>query len=188
MTQSNNALHWRGLSPVQPQNPNTLLIGSSLIRDVDKNKLFKTKCICIPGGNVSDVKDAVAKFPTTNKMSRIVLVVGGNDCEGGKNNNLTHTTDILSKYEELIKCATEVSSSVVVSSVCPRSRGDAVIERIRAFNAGLKVACDELGAEFVDNDPSFHLQDGTINDGYLLLDGIHLSHAVTNKLINNLKL
>ena len=188
MTQSNNALHWQGLSPVQPQNPNTLLIGSSIIRDVDENKLLNTKCICIPGGYVSDVKEAVAKFPTTNKMRHIVLVVGGNDCEGGKSNNLTPTTDILSKYEELIKCATEVSSSVVVSSVCPRSRGDAVLERIRALNAGLKVACDELGAEIVDNDPSFHLQDGNINDGYLLSDGVHLSRAATNKLINNLKL
>ena len=73
MTQSNNALHWQGLSPVQPQNPNTLLIGSSIIRDVDENKLLNTKCICIPGGYVSDVKEAVAKFPTTNKMRRIVL-------------------------------------------------------------------------------------------------------------------
>ena len=121
-------------------------------------------------------------------MSRIVLVVGGNDCEGGKNSILTPTTDILSKYEELIKCATEASSSVVVSIVCPRSRGDTVLERIRALNAGLKVACDDLGAEFVDNDPSFHLQDGTINDGYLLSDGVHLSRAATNKLVSNLKL
>ena len=125
MAQSDNALHWQGLSPVQPQNSNTLLIGSSIIRDVDENKLLNTKCICIPGGNVSDVKEAIAKFPTTNKMRRIALV-SGNDCEGGKNSSLTPTTDILSKYEELIKCATEVSSSVVVSSVCPRSLGDNV--------------------------------------------------------------
>ena len=59
---------------------------------------------------------------------------------------------------------------------------------ILSLNAGQKVACDDLGAEFVDNDPSFHLQDGTINDGYLLSDGVHLSRAATNKLVSNLKL
>ena len=62
------------------------------------------------------------------------------------------------------------------------------MSRIRALNTGLKVACDDLGAEFVDNDPSFHLQDGTINSGYLLSDSVHLSRAATNKLVSNLKL
>ena len=37
-----------------------------------------------------------------------------------------------------------MSLSVAVSSICPRSRGDAVLERIRALNTGLKVACDDL--------------------------------------------
>ena len=165
MAQSDNALHWQVLSPAKPQNSKTLLIGNSIIRDVDENKLLNTKCICIPRGNVSDVKEAVTKFSTANKMRRIVLVVSGNDCEGGKNSSLTPTTNVLSKYEELIKCATEVSSFVIVSNLCPRSSGHTLRERIHVLNAGLKMACDDLGAEFVDNDPSFHLQDGTLNDG-----------------------
>ena len=61
-------------------------------------------------------------------------------------------------------------------------------KRIREFNTALKVACDDLGAEFIDHDLSFHLQDGTINDGYLLSDGVHLSGTTTNKLFSNLKL
>ena len=50
------------------------------------------------------------------------------------------------------------------------------------------MACDDIGTEFIDNDPSFYLQDGTINDKYLLPDGVHLSRAATNKLVNSLKL
>ena len=153
LTQSNSALHWQGMSYAQ-QNSETLLIGSSLIRDIDESKLLNTKCICIPGGCFSDAKEAVTKLPTTNKMQRIVLVVGGNDCDGGKDNNHdTATADILSKCEALIKCATEVSLSIAVSSICPHSRGDAVLERIRALNADLKVACNDLGVEFIDHDP-----------------------------------
>ena len=150
LTQSNSALHWQGISYAQ-QNSETLLIGSSLIRDIDESKQLNTKCICIPGGRIAD---AVTKLPTTNKMQRIVLVVGGNDCDGGKDNNHdTATADILSKCEALIKCATEVSLSIAVSSICPHSREDAVLERIRALNADLKVACNDLGVEFIDHDP-----------------------------------
>ena len=105
LTQSNSALHWQGKSYAQ-QNSETLLIGSSLICDIDESKLLNTKCICSPGGCIADVQEAITKLPTTNKMQR---------------------TEILSKYEELIKCATEVSLSVAVSRICPRSR--AVLEK-----------------------------------------------------------
>ena len=47
LTQSNSALHWKGISYAQ-QNSETLLNGSSPIRDIDESKLLNTKCICIP--------------------------------------------------------------------------------------------------------------------------------------------
>ena len=97
-------------------------------------------------------------------------------------------TDLIPEFEDFIKCATDVSVSVTVSSICPRSRGDEVTDSIKALNAGLKVSCDDLGVQFMDNDPSFHLQDGSRNDGYLLPDGVHLTRAATNKLVTNLTL
>ena len=95
---------------------------------------------------------------------------------------------ILQEYENIIKAAKEVSVSVAISSVCPRNRGDEVTQRITTLNAGLKVRCEELGVDFIDNDPSFHLQDGSRNDGFLLADGIHLTRVATNKLVSNLQL
>ena len=41
---------------------------------------------------------------------------------------------------------------------------------------------------FVDNDPAFYLADGSINDGYLTTDGVHLTRAATEKLCKNLGL
>ncbi len=41
---------------------------------------------------------------------------------------------------------------------------------------------------FVDSSPSFMLGDGSINDGYLLTDGVHLTKPAMNKLAKNLKL
>ena len=48
--------------------------------------------------------------------------------------------------------------------------------------------CSDLQVDFVDNNPAFHLQDGSFNEGYLLPDNVHLTRAATNKLVSNLKL
>ena len=52
----------------------------------------------------------------------------------------------------------------------------------------LSVLCRDHAVDLVNNDPSFYLQDGNVNDGYLLQDGVPLSRAATNKLVTNLKL
>ena len=72
-----SAARWEILS----QASKTAVFGSSIIRDIDEGKLLNTTCICIPGGKIADIKEAVKKFPTTTKLSRAVLVVDGNDCE-----------------------------------------------------------------------------------------------------------
>ena len=76
----------------------------------------------------------------------------------------------------------------MVSSVCPRQRPLEVTERIGAVNTGLSVLCDEMCVSPINNDRSFYLQDGTVNDGYLLPDGVHLTKPAINKLVANLKL
>ena len=48
--------------------------------------------------------------------------------------------------------------------------------------------CTEKEVEFVDNSPSFFLRDGSVNDGYLIQDGVHLTRRATNKLASNMKL
>ena len=180
--QQSSAAQWSGFT--KPQG--TVLLGSSIIRDIDEGKLVNTKCVCIPGGCISDLKSKVTTFPTSHKLCRLVLVVGGNDCDSRSDER--SIPDILSEFKSLMKAAQETSVSVAVSSVCPRIKPGAVMERISALNAGLKVLCDDLEVEFIDNDPTFHLQDGSINDRYMLPDGVHLTKAATNKLVTNLKL
>ena len=122
----------------------------------------------------------------TLNLRCLVLAVGGNYFDNRSDER--SIPNILSKCESLIKSAQETSVSVAVSSVCPRNTPGAVIKRINALNTGLKVLCDDLEMEFIDNDPTFYLQDGSINDGYMLPDGVHLTKAATNKLVMNLKL
>ena len=178
-----SAAHWSAL----PRPTGSTVIGSSLIRDIDENKLVNTNCVCLPGACINDIKAAISKFPTSQKLHRLAIVVGGNDCDGRTDANL-EVSQILQEYENLIKVAKEVSASVAISRVCPLNRSDEVTQRITTLNAGLKVRCEELGVDFIDNDPSFHLQDGSRNDGFLLADGIQLTHAATMKLVSNLQL
>ncbi len=41
---------------------------------------------------------------------------------------------------------------------------------------------------FAESTPSFTLGDGSVNDGYLHRDGVHLTHAAVNRLAKNLRL
>ena len=181
LSSDTSAAHWSTL----PQPTGSTVIGSSLIWDIDENKLLNSKCVCLPGTCINDIKAAISKFPTSQKLHRLDIVVGGNDCDRRTDANLD-VAQILHEYENLIKAAKEVS--VAISSVCPRNRGDEVTQCITTLNAGLKVHREELGVDFIDNDPSFHLQDGSRNDGFLLADGIQLTRAPRHKLVSNLQL
>ena len=140
LSNSASADHWHNLR--RPHG--TVLVGSSLVRDIDENKLYNTKVVCIPGGKINDIKDKISSMPTQPKLERIVLVVGGNDCSSRDHEPQRPLMDLVDGYSDLIKCAQEVAVAVTVSSVCPRNSGDEVAERISALNAGLKVLCDDL--------------------------------------------
>ena len=178
-----SAAHWENLS----QASKTAVFGSSINRDIDEGKLLNTTCICIPGGKITDIKEAVKKFPTTIKLSRAVLMVGGNDSDD-RDKQTVDINDLVNEYSDLIASTKEIASSMCVSSVCPRARSPQVKEWIDGLNAALSILCGDHAVEFVNHDPSFYLQEGNVNDGYLLPDGVHLSRAATNKLVTNLKL
>ena len=81
-----------------------------------------------------------------------------------------------------------LADSVTICSVCPRQRSAEVSACIAAPNACLGDLCREMGVEFLDNDHSFYLKDGSLNDGYQLPDKVHLTRAATNRLVSNMKL
>ena len=53
---------------------------------------------------------------------------------------------------------------------------------------GLVTLCADKKVIFADSTPSFTLGDGSVNDGYLHRDGIHLTHAAVNRLAKSLRL
>ena len=168
-----------------PSSHGTLVIGSSIVRDIDERKLVATRCISIGGGRIKNIHDKL-DTSTNGRLSRLIILVGGNDCDGQSPS--TDVTNLLAQYRDLIADAKMLADSVTICSVCPRQRSAEVSACIAALNAGLVDLCCEMEVEFLDNDPSFYLKDGSLNDGYLLPDKVHLTRAATNRLVSNMKL
>ena len=124
-----------------PRAHGTAVLDSSIIRDVDQNKLVATKCICIPGGHIKDIQAKVDQFPAGNRLCRAVLVVGGNDCDGRQD---TPISDTIAQYKDLIEGAKSIATSVTVSGVCPRRKSTELTERLDTLNAGLQGLCDDF--------------------------------------------
>ena len=78
-------------------------------------------------------------------------------------------------YSAVIDTAIVKARTVIVSSIYPRLTTNETTNTIDAVNAGLVSLCDEKSVAFINNTPSFTLSDGSVNDGYLQRDGVHLT-------------
>ena len=130
---------------------------------------MNTTVTSVPGGVISDIMDRVTNFK--DKYSIISLVVGGNDCDSN-----TAPDEIIDQYRGLIATAKSKATTANVSSVCARIKSDKP-----ELN-------DDEAVNFVNNSSSFHLSDGSVNDVYILADGVHMTRTATDKLANNLGL
>ena len=176
LSQQASSDHWRQLN--KPHG--TVLIGSSIIRYISDDKLVATRCICRRGGVIKDLQEALDNLPTDKPLSRIILIDSESDD--------LDVTGITAQYRDLVECAKSRATKVTICSVCPRIKSITVSQRIESLNAGLKGIAGDLGVDYLDNDPIFHLQDGTLNDGYLLADGVHLTRPATNRLVAHMQL
>ena len=153
-------------------NSKSLLVGSSMIRDINESHLDNTEVICIRGGLIKDVKKVVTEKPAGVSYDRVVLVAGGNDCAPRDLSSDVTPSSIVDDYRSLVRASKSKANRVTVSSVCPRDISAEVNTRIESVNAGLQVMCNEEDATFVDNTPSFHLADGSCN-GFHMAKPVH---------------
>ena len=168
-------LTWKTFRPTGQLS--SLLIGSSLIKQVSRDNLKDTDVVCLPGGRIKDVRDHLEALPSGYES--ITLLVGGNDCD------ITpppSAATIVATYGGLLGMAIIKARNVTVSSICPRMTTTETQKTIDAVNAGLLSMCDERAVKFVDNTPSFILSDGSVNDGYLQPDGVHITRKATDKI------
>ncbi len=172
-------------SQVSGMSQDTLLIGDSLLRDIDQQRLHNTKVVSIGGAKAHDALDKI--MHTDEKYAKAIICIGTNNC----GNESMDYQEVSETYKKLITAMTQKvpsSKDIILSSIPPRSDDIDSQERVQMLNATLCSLAADSGVVFIDNDSNFLLRDGSPNDGYLLADGLHLSAKGTNKLAKNLKL
>lgn len=170
------------LSPPQKTPSSDLLIGDSLLRDVNHSDLPENcKVKTLRGATIADIE---AHLHNNNiHADTITIVAGTNDCASA-----TDLPVIVGNFKSLVEEAFDCANRVVISSVPPVLDNSKRQELTDCVNAALVGVCDETGAVFKNQDQKFRLADSTVNDLLLSRDGVHLSQAGTTRLLQNLEL
>ena len=95
----------------------TLLLGSSMIRNVDKDKMVDTEVKCINGARLPELTTYAKRIPKDTIYKRIVIVGGGNDCSDKD----TDMETIIERGSVLFKTLKAHSNDITMASVCPRT-------------------------------------------------------------------
>ena len=163
----------------------TLMIGSSILRNIKSSDSGKLKVQSISGAKFNDIKSTLfKKHSNEESFSEIILVAGTNDCACSEKTS----EDILDDLIETVTEAKKISPVVTISSITLRTDDGPAQLKAENLNILIKQYTNQTqDVQFIDNGDSFRLADKSPNDGYLI-DGHHLSYSGSERLIKNLKI
>ena len=160
-----------------------LLIGDSLIRDVTPTDDSLT-VDSISGATFNVIQKKIATInPRKRRYQRLFIVAGTNDTSTKK-----PSEKIVSDCKSTLLAAKKVASTVVLSSIPPRTDNRADKNKIDNVNLLTMALANDEDVTFTNNDNNFHFRDNTVDSSLLLPDHLHLSNCGTTKLLANLGL
>lgn len=163
----------------------TLLVGSSLLRDVRVEKTSHGNPIKIrrkSGATFTDIGEMIEDAAKTETIKEIFIVGGTHEAMSEMN-----VADIKENIAQLLRKAKTVTPTVTVSSVLP-SKHLANPERCADVNSQVRTTCNEIDVTFVDNDANFTFRNGAADVAAFQRDGLHLSESGIGRLLSNLAL
>ena len=165
-------------TPTAPPLPN-LLLGTSLLRNVDPKKLSNTEVIAKSGAKIEELLKEMSSLNEEKTYDKVFIVGGSIDLES------KDEAEIVLDFQALITAASLRSHSVTMSSILPRIDKDVKI-KTKNVNEKLQEVCNTDGHTFIDNDPAFLLMNGQPNDANLTNDGLHLTKRGVDSLCKSL--
>lgn len=166
--------------------PRNLLIGDSIIKEVQEKGLDSTKVECISGAKVNSIKETLADKDIA-KFDAIIIHVGTNDCSESE-----ATTDNAARiYEEMIDDINERAPNTIkaISSVLPRADDQNKELKeicVNRMNTKLRELAERKGCLYVDNDKNFRLKNDDADLSTLNGSKLHLSRNGTSRLLSNI--
>ena len=120
----------------------TLLIGDSLIRDIDQTKLEKTVVKSKSGAKIKDIAGKLSQ--DNNKCKKIIVCVGTNNCSEILDiDTLTqHINELLEIAAERVSCVADI----VKSSIPPRT--DNIDRQFEELNTIIQDISTKTGAHY----------------------------------------
>ena len=155
-------------SKFREQGSKNLLIGDDTIQKIVPENLVRTDVKLLKNGSFKDVRNELSSRPEADQVTtydEIFVSVGSQDCKMS-----TSLEDCLQEARSIAECSKSLAEKVTVSSICPTVK-DERDERTDAMNAGLLSICSEINVRFVNNDNTFYLSNGNVNEGYMSNDG-----------------
>lgn len=156
----------------------SLLLGTSLLRNINPGKLENWEIIAKGGAKVEKLTQDLNDIPENKRYKEIVVVAGSIDLESKE------IAEIAADYQALSVIASAKCEKLSFSSVLPRT-DKKYREKAKALNEKLKAVCENDGFNFIDNDPTFLMLNGNTNEAFLVNDGIHLSKMGLDQLLRN---
>ena len=168
------------LTPSAPPLP-SLLLGTSLLRNVDQSKLHNCEVIAKGGASVSKLQEVLNTLPDDKRFNELIIVAGSIDIESKS------TDDIITDYIALTVIASQKAEKISICSILPRTDKDLTAEASK-LNEELKKSCCDIGHNFLEIEDAFYLRNGNVNSACLLPDGLHLTNHGVDSLINSCKI
>ena len=156
-----------------PAEPDTLVIGSSIVRDV-KHPAVSVRCY--PGARVGDIEGNLRLLEQRKtRFRRIVIHAGGNDAR-------RRQSEVLKlNVASVCKLAKSMADTVIFSGPLPNLVNDEMYSRFSSFNRWLSRWCPENDIVFIDNWRAFWGKPGLIRR-----DGIHPTLEGASLLARNM--
>ena len=163
-------------TPKKVISQSTLLVGSSILKGV-KNIDLKTNTTVrsFSGATTETLKKRLERFDINN-CKTIILHVGGNDADNGKDLDTFYKN-----YQNLLNELGSEERKIIVSGLFPRESVD-----LEPYNDQLKALCAENDITFIDHFDEFLLASGELPDAYFQTDKTHLNKSGTRKCLRNI--
>ncbi len=172
----------------------TLIIGTSLVKHVNRCVAQDIHVVCVHGGHIPDIQAELGKIGAAKleEYNKIIVQVGSNDLadlvENTENTEHTEksTVDIAKGVEELLQGlqrGRKDDLEITVSGILPRMNNGEYNRKMQPMNEMLSALCGQLSVRFVDNAPRFVLQCGDIDDS-VYEDDVHVGMKGTHRLLS----
>ena len=162
-----------------------LVIGSSIIRDLDEDLYHGTTVISQSGAIPDDLTHTLKELAKDDqKYDRVMIVAGGNQLQ----DDIANVTETISSIKSTIAAAKQVGDTVSLCELPPRMNSINATEAVHALNIELKELARETECGYVETGQVFHLANGSPNDGYMDKDNIHINLRGGDKLVECLQI